>query len=653
MVYLRSTDGISWTGGTGPIYGNLTAVTYGPTGGYVAVGSFDGMISARSPDGQNWTARSKIGNEDVPTLKTSVTIDSIIDSVGSTGTPGQVLKVGPTGWDLAWSDTFAGPTGSILFSPSGTGPTGSTGLTYKEGPTGPVLTLKGDLIPSEHDVYSLGSTGTRWRELYVSTGSIHIGAATLSATGSAIIFNGDLIPATTNVFSVGNADSLLRSMHIGPGTVFIGPTGTLGNDDNGIMYSQYGFAAPTLALGASVPGATGLVEGGVRMTLTGSTGPIQYQHIGTGGVANGPVYTIMTTDTQNTGPTGPTGVIGIPGVSTGKILFLDSPSYAAPDLSGVLLSVPNTGTQTTVTATDQSGNDILVATFTTAAESTESTVLIGGLWTTNIFATASDDTSVTFYTNIYYVTADGATETLLSSGTATSATQIYSTPYIISYTNYVPDTVLPDLTYRYRIKIFMNFATTASATIRMRDSTNSHIHTTLVANAATGPTGPTGAPSTVTGPTGPSLSFQLGNNPYAAGGSLITTTIGTAQTRIYQVGPITTASSTKLLIMANASFISSNKQVSMTVGRATTSGATAANSTNIVSGTTPVTLPATTPSYYMAAISHGNNLKANVNGFAIDAPGAGTFYYTIWMSSSGSHNYSDMTAVLTALKIQS
>ena len=45
----------------------------------------------------------------------------------------------------------------------------------------------------------------------------------------------------------------------------------------------------------------------------------------------------------------------------------------------------------------------------------------------------------------------------------------------------------------------MNFTSTASATINMRDSTNSHIHTTLVANAATGPTGSTGS----TGATGP------------------------------------------------------------------------------------------------------------------------------------------------------
>jgi hypothetical protein len=148
------------------------------------------------------------------------------------------------------------------------------------------------------------------------------------------------------------------------------------------------------------------------------------------------------------------------------------------------------------------------------------------------------------------------------------------------------------------------------------------------------------------------LSFQLGNNPYDLSGSLITTTIGTGQTRIYEVGPITTISSTKLLIMANACFSSNNRRVVMTVGRATTSGATAANSTNIVTGTTPVTLPPTTAAYYMAATSEPNTHESNTNGFAIDVPGAGTFYYTIWMSSDASHNYSEMTVVLTVLKIQ-
>jgi hypothetical protein len=42
----------------------------------------------------------------------------------------------------------------------------------------------------------------------------------------------------------------------------------------------------------------------------------------------------------------------------------------------------------------------------------------------------------------------------------------------------------------------------------------------------------------------------------------------------------------------------------------------------------------------------------NIQGFAIDSPGAGTFYYTIWMCSSTSYNHTELTAALTVLKIQ-
>jgi hypothetical protein len=56
----------------------------------------------------------------------------------------------------------------------------------------------------------------------------------------------------------------------------------------------------------------------------------------------------------------------------------------------------------------------------------------------------------------------------------------------------------------------------------------------------------------------------------------------------------------------------------------------------------------------MASIPPQNDADnyLNLNGFAIDAPGAGTFYYTVWMSSGTSHNYAEMTVVLTALIIQ-
>ena len=158
----------------------------------------------------------------------------------------------------------------------------------------------------------------------------------------------------------------------------------------------------------------------------------------------------------------------------------------------------------------------------------------------------------------------------------------------------------------------------------------------------------------LTGPTGSSTSYVLGNSPYVASGTLLTTTIGTTQTRIYELGPITTLSTTKLLIMANVGISPNKHSFQLTVGRATGTGAIAANSTNIVSNVSPLVLPAASTAYYMAAWPAMNDCTdpINLNGFALDSPGAGTFYYTIWMQSSISANYSTMTAVLTVLKIQ-
>ena len=90
----------------------------------------------------------------------------------------------------------------------------------------------------------------------------------------------------------------------------------------------------------------------------------------------------------------------------------------------------------------------------------------------------------------------------------------------------------------------------------------------------------------------------------------------------------------------------------MTVGRATVSDATSAQSVNIVSGAQPLVLPQNTLADYMSAIPRVTaNRAQSGSGFALDTPGAGTFYYQIWLSSSSSHVYTGMTAVLTVLKI--
>jgi hypothetical protein len=149
---------------------------------------------------------------------------------------------------------------------------------------------------------------------------------------------------------------------------------------------------------------------------------------------------------------------------------------------------------------------------------------------------------VSFYTSIYYVDSTGLTETLLVAGSSSSSIQIYSTPYIVSYINYVPDTTLPDLTYRYRVKVYANFASSASATFHFRDSTNSHVHTTLVANAATGPTGPAGPagpqgiPSAYTG----ALQGSVGSIAIGTSATLLATTSITTTTtnRIWAIATL-------------------------------------------------------------------------------------------------------------------
>ena len=132
-----------------------------------------------------------------------------------------------------------------------------------------------------------------------------------------------------------------------------------------------------------------------------------------------------------TGPSGPTGIQGIGGVTAGLHLFLDT-TTGTSSVSGTLLTVPNLSEQTTVSTDTQTvQTSFLVGTFTTPVASTDSTVIVGGLWTTNLFSTASDDTSVSFYTKLYYVDAAGTTELLLAEGTSSSAVQIYATPNLL------------------------------------------------------------------------------------------------------------------------------------------------------------------------------------------------------------------------------
>ena len=180
-IYLTSPDGVTWTGGTGPIQGTLFGITYDSVGGYVAVGTIssvdevNSIIYQKSPNGLSWTGSAEMDSITTSALKTSLTIDALIDNIGSTGAPGQVLTAGPTGSGLVWAEptiSVTGVTGAILYY-DGTEVVGtdSPRLTFAENPENNMyeLTLDGNIIPDSDNYYSIGSTGARWKDITVNT----------------------------------------------------------------------------------------------------------------------------------------------------------------------------------------------------------------------------------------------------------------------------------------------------------------------------------------------------------------------------------------------------------------------------------------------------------------------------------------------------
>jgi len=495
------------------------------------------------------------------------------------------------------------------------------------GATGPSMVLTGDLLPAEDLTYNLGSTGARWNHIHVGTGSIYMGDLKLSVsdnqpglTGPTLLINGNILPTQDNTFSIGSTNARVRSLTMGPGTIFIGPTGSIGNDPNGIIYTEYGFAAPTIVLGATIPGATGPVGGGVRMTLGGTTGPIQYQQLDNNGSPTGTLFSLKTVD--STGPTGstgytgytgytghtgansvvtgPTGANGTPGTSGGLTLYLDTAGgvYTATPISGTILLLPDLGTQTTITHT-ATNSTVLIASFLSAVGALPSTIINAGFWDVNIHGLASS--GVSFYASLYSVDADGTSnKTLISAGTSGSASTISEVQNINTYTLYVPITNLADSTKRLIIDVYVvSVGNNKNVTLEFRDNTVAHVHTTFTVAGPTGFTGATGSTgwtgytgstgwtgytgptgwtgmTGITGPTGPAASDALAWSTYTpawtASSSNPAIGNGTITGRYKQIGK-TTFVNVKISMGESTTYGTGNWRISLPVNAHDTSSA--------------------------------------------------------------------------------
>jgi hypothetical protein len=163
-------------------------------------------------------------------------------------------------------------------------------------------------------------------------------------------------------------------------------------------------------------------------------------------------------------------------------------------VTGTISSTVNSGTQTTITV-QHNGNDYLVGTFLTPVGFLTSTTIPPGVWDMNLFA--SSDGNVKYYFDVYSVDSDGTSNAILiSTGSTLTATPVGSVNQYIN-SIYVPLTILADLSKRLRVRVYGSYSGNKTLTIKFRDNTISHIHTSL--QQVQGPRSTTGTWTVTTG----------------------------------------------------------------------------------------------------------------------------------------------------------
>lgn len=209
--------------------------------------------------------------------------------------------------------------------------------------------------------------------------------------------NGNIIPRSSDKYTLGLTGSRWKDIFIGPGSLNIsGPVGflgeaTIGSNLSGIAYSQFGFASPFINIGPDIDPLAPLgTIGGWNISGTGPigenftdlvaqliskddlglTGPIYSLIFGTSG------YTGLTGPTGLTGTTGATGATGPPGSATNTGATGSTGATGATGITGITGitgatgitgSTGATGASSTVTGptgvTGPNGLTILGATF--------------------------------------------------------------------------------------------------------------------------------------------------------------------------------------------------------------------------------------------------------------------------------------------------
>ena len=181
---------------------------------------------------------------------------SLLSPVANGGNTGQTGPTGPTG--------RRGPRGchGYMGFPGPPGWPGAQGPSGPTGPQGPAGSL------------NVGSTGSGNIVVYDPLTDRAFYSDIVRVTDTSIL------PTQDNIYSLGRTGARWKELYIGPGTIDIsGPTGSvnpgqIGSNLSGIVYTQFGFASPFLNVGPAIdPFAPLGTFGGWNISGTGPSGP--------------------------------------------------------------------------------------------------------------------------------------------------------------------------------------------------------------------------------------------------------------------------------------------------------------------------------------------------------------------------------------------
>jgi len=169
------------------------------------------------------------------------------------------------------------------------------------------FSVPGDLIPAKDDVFTLGSTDRRWKDLQLGPGTLYIEDLTTGLQAGISVDGGSLLIDGADSLRIGN----LRLTKTGIESIISGQDITIGNlNDRGLLSVANGIRFPdgTVQSSAIIQGIKGDTGPAGPQGVQGPAGPQGVQGpAGPQGIAG------STGGVGGSGATGPQGAQGIPG----------------------------------------------------------------------------------------------------------------------------------------------------------------------------------------------------------------------------------------------------------------------------------------------------------------------------------------------------